>query len=176
MKHQQTNGVLPMNFKLRKWKKSDTENFFKYSNNAKIAENMRASFPSTLEDSKTTVESFSCNDETQQCCRAVIVNGEAVGCIALFIKNDVYCKSAEIAYWLGEPFWGKEIMSKAIKQLCQLAFEQYDIVRIFAEPYAHNIGSRKALEKAGFVLEGIMKKSVYKNGRFFDYCMYALVK
>jgi ribosomal-protein-alanine N-acetyltransferase len=67
-------------------------------------------------------------------------------------------------------------MSQAIKQLCQIAFEQYDIVRVFAEPYAHNTGSRKAIEKAGFVLEGIMKKSVYKKGRFFDSCMYALVK
>lgn len=165
-----------MDFELRKWEKSDTESFFKYSNNTKIAENMRASFPSTLEDSKKIVENFSCNDEAQQCCRAIVVNGEAVGCIALFIKNDVYCKSAEIAYWLGEPFWDKGIMSKAMKQFCQIAFEQYDIVRIFAEPYAHNASSRKALENAGFILEGIKKKSVYKNGNFFDSCMYAFVK
>mgnify|MGYP000953376043 CR=1 FL=1 len=137
---------------------------------------MRASFPSTLEDSRKVVESFSCNDETQQCCRAIIVNGEVVGSIALFIKDDVYCKSAEIAYWLGEPFWGMGIMSQAIKQLCDAAFEEYDIARIFAEPYAHNTSSRRALEKAGFVLEGVMKKGIYKDGRFFDYCMYALVK
>ncbi len=129
--------VVKMNFELRQWEKSDAENFFKYSSNINIAENMRDSFPSTLEDCKKIVESFSCNDEIQQCCRAIVVNGEAVGCVALFIKEDVYCKSAEIAYWLGEPFWGKGIMSKAIKQLCQIAFEQYDIVRIFAEPYAH---------------------------------------
>lgn len=169
-------GGAKVDFKLRKWEKSDAENFFKYSSNTGIAENMRASFPSTLEDSKTIVEGFSCNDEAQQCCRAIVVNGEAAGCIALFVKNDVYCKSAEIAYWLGEPFWGKGIMSRAIGQLCRIGFEQYDIVRISAEPYAHNIGSRKALEKAGFVLEGIMKKSVYKKGKFFDSCMYALVK
>ncbi len=165
-----------MDFELRKWEKSDAESFFKYSINPKVTENMRDAFPSTLEDCRKTVESFSCNDETQQCCRAIIVNGEAVGCVALFIKNDVYCKSAEIAYWLGEPFWGRGIMSEAIKRLCQTAFEHYDIIRIFAEPYAQNIGSRKALEKAGFVLEGIMKKGVCKNGNFFDYCMYALVK
>lgn len=165
-----------MEFTLRKWKESDAENFFKYSSNEKITENMRASFPATIEDCRKTVKRFSCNDEMQQCCRAIVVNGEVTGSIALFIKNDVYCKSAEIAYWLGEPFWGKGIMSKAIKQLCQIAFEQYDIVRIFAEPYAHNIGSRKALENAGFALEGIMQKGVYKNGKYFDYCMYALVK
>jgi ribosomal-protein-alanine N-acetyltransferase len=165
-----------MNFELRKWEKFDTENFFKYSHNTKIAENMRDPFPSTLDDCRKTVESFSSNDETQQCCRAIVVNEEAAGCIALFIKDNVYCKSAEIAYWLGEPFWGRGIMSEAIKQLCRTAFEQYDIVRIFAEPYEHNIGSRKALEKAGFVLEGVIKKGVYKDGNFFDYCMYALVK
>lgn len=165
-----------MDFELRKWKKSDAESFFKYSSNPKITKNMRDAFPSTLDDCRKTVESFSCNDETKQCCRAIIVNGEAVGCIGLFIKDDIYCKSAEIAYWLGEPFCGRGIMSEAIKQLCQTAFEQYNIVRIFAEPYAHNIGSRKALEKAGFALEGIMKKGVYKDGKFFDYCMYALVK
>ncbi|AKB28449.1 Ribosomal-protein-L7p-serine acetyltransferase [Methanosarcina siciliae C2J] len=165
-----------MDFELRKWNKSDTENFFKYSQNPKVVENMRDAFPSTLEDCRKTVESFSSNEETQQFCRAIVVNGEAVGCIAIFSKNDVYCKSAEIAYWLGEPLWGRGIMSRAIKELCKTAFEQYDTVRIFAEPYAHNIGSRKALEKAGFVLEGTMKKSVYKNGRLFDSCMYALVK
>lgn len=165
-----------MIFELRKWEKSDAESFFKYSHNTKITENMRDAFPSTLEDCRKTLEGFSCNDETQQCCRVIVVNGEAIGCVALFIKNDVYCKSAEIAYWLGEPFWGRGIMSEAIIQLCKTAFEQYGIVRIFAEPYAHNIGSRKALEKAGFVLEGVMKKGVYKNGNFFDYCVYALVK
>jgi [ribosomal protein S5]-alanine N-acetyltransferase len=68
-----------MDFKLRKWEESDAENFFKYSRNPKIAENMRDSFPSTFEECKTTVKSFSCNDETQQCCRAIVVNGEAVG-------------------------------------------------------------------------------------------------
>jgi len=165
-----------MDFELRKWEKSDAENFFKYCCNTKIAVNMRASFPSTLEESKTIVERFSCGDEAQQCCRAIVVNGEAAGCIALFVKSDVYCKSAEIAYWLGEPFWDRGIMSRAIEQLCRIAFEQYNIVRIFAEPYAHNLGSRKALEKAGFVLEGTMRKSVFKNGKFFDSCMYALVK
>lgn len=84
-----------MDFELRKWKKSDAENLFKYSSNPKIVENMRAAFPSALDDCRKSVESFSCNDETKQCCRAIIVNGEAVGSIALFLKNDVYCKSAE---------------------------------------------------------------------------------
>ena len=161
---------------MRKWNSSDAENFFKYMNNRKLTTNLREGFPSTLEQVKKAVDSFSCADESKQCCRAIDINGEAVGCVAIFLKENVYCKSAEIAYWLGEPFWGKGIMSHAVQQLCETAFEQYDIVRISAEPYAYNVGSRRVLEHAGFTLEGIMKKSVYKNGEFFDSCMYALIK
>lgn len=67
-------------------------------------------------------------------------------------------------------------MSRAISSVCDQAFNVFDIVRIYAEPFAENTGSRKALEKAGFVLEGVMTKGVCKNGRIMDYCMYGLVK
>jgi ribosomal-protein-alanine N-acetyltransferase len=66
-------------------------------------------------------------------------------------------------------------MSLAIKQICAEAFKKFNINRIFAEPFAYNQGSRKALENSGFVLEGILKKSVFKNGNFYDSCIYALV-
>ncbi len=104
------------------------------------------------------------------------MNGEAAGSIGIFLQNDVYCKSAEIGYWLGEPFWSKGIMSSAISQLCKFAFENYDLVRIYAEPFSHNTGSRRALEKAGFKLEGEFEKSVFKNNVFYNSCMYALIK
>ncbi len=67
-------------------------------------------------------------------------------------------------------------MSRALRQICQEAFERFDIVRIHAEPYADNLGSRRTLEKAGFVQEGTLKQSVYKNGRMHDSCIYALLK
>lgn len=56
------------------------------------------------------------------------------------------------------------------------AFAAFDIVRIYAEPFAHNAGSRRVLEKAGFTCEGMMRNGVYKNGQIHSYCMYALLK
>ena len=76
---------------------------------------------------------------------------------------------------LGEPYWGQGIMTEAIRQICAYGFAQYDIHRIHAEPFAHNKGSRRCLQKAGFTLEGILRKSVYKNGEILDSCIYALV-
>lgn len=167
-----------MNFILRKWKLSDAQSIAQIANNKKIADNLRNLFPYpyTIEDAKGYIDICLNTDESKNLFYAIDVEGKAVGSIGVFVKDDVYCKSAEIGYWLGEDYWGKGIMSEAIRRSCEEAFKIFDIVRIFAEPYAYNIGSRKALEKAGFKLEGVLEKSVYKNGTFFDSCVYALIQ
>lgn len=45
--------------------------------------------------------------------------------------------------------------------------------RIFAQPYARNAGSIRALERAGFVLEGRLRRAVLKEGELLDQCVYA---
>ncbi len=164
-------------FTLREWKSTDAEDFYGYANNKKIADNLRDGYPYpyTLANAVEFLEMAAASGG-RHCFRAIAVEGKAVGSIALTFGKDIYCKSAEIGYWLAEPFWGKGIMSRAIRELCEFGFLNYDVVRIFAEPFAHNTGSRRALEKAGFALEGVLKKSVYKNGRFCDSCIYALIK
>lgn len=167
-----------MQFTLEKWSEDFIGSVAHHANNPAIAANLRNAFPHpyTYADAEGYVRFCMNADEDRQCTRAIVVDGEAVGSIGIFLKDDVYCKSAELGYWLGESFWGKGIMSEAVKQLCAQGFECYDLVRIFAEPYAHNTGSRRVLEKAGFALEGILKKSVYKNGTIFDSCMYGLIR
>ncbi len=167
-----------MDFVLRKWSMSDTASVAKYANNPAIADNLRDAFPYpyTMADAEFYIKSCLDVNLEGQYTRAIDIDGEAVGSIGIFFKDDVYCKSAEIGYWLGEPFWGRGIMTAAISQMCTHTFKAYDVIRIFAEPFAQNAGSRCALEKAGFTLEGILKSSVYKNGRIYDSCMYALIK
>lgn len=154
------------------------ESIQKYGNNAKVACNLRNAFPFpyTTNDARGYIQSLLDAGEERQCCRAIVVNSEAVGSVGFFLKDDIYCKSAEIGYWLGEPFWRQGIMSRAVKQMCVRAFEKYDVVRIFAEPFTHNAGSRGVLEKAGFTYEGTMKSGCFKGGEIFDYCMYGLVR
>lgn len=167
-----------MDFELRKWQETDAKNVVRYANNKKIADNLRNAFPFpyTMEDAKKYVLACMNHDESLNCFRAITIDNSAVGSIGIFVKDDIYCKSEEIGYWLGEPFWGNHIMSEAVKKLCETCFTSYDIVRIFAEPFAHNRGSRTVLENAGFTLEGICRKGAYKNGEFLDYCIYALLK
>ena len=172
------NGDEMIEFELRPWKETDADALAKYADNKKIADFLRNGFPHpyTREDAVAFIGSVLQAGEETQCCRAIVINGEAAGGLGVFLKEDVYCKNAEVGYWLAEPYWKRGIMSKALSQMCSYTFENYDVVRLFAEPMRTNVGSRKVLENAGFVLEGILKKSVYKNGQFFDACIYALLK
>jgi len=167
-----------MDFELRRWKVEDAPDVALYANNEKIAKNLRDAFPYpyTLGDAEAYVGS--CVNETEELklCRAIEADGHAIGSIGVFLDGDVYRKSAELGYWLAEDYWGRGIMTQAAKRICSEAFARYDIVRIYAEPFAYNTASRKVLENAGFTLEGVMRSGVYKRGELCDYCMYALLR
>ncbi|MBC8570342.1 GNAT family N-acetyltransferase [Zongyangia hominis] len=167
-----------MEFSLRPWLLTDVPSVLKYADNEKIAANLRDVFPHPYTEADAVGYVSSCigAGEERQLTRAIVVGGEAVGSIGIFLQEDVYRKSGELGYWLAEPFWGKGVMTRAIRRLCGEAFARYDIVRIYAEPYASNMGSRRALEKAGFTLEGVLRQSVYKRGRLLDSCIYSLLK
>lgn len=166
-----------MDFDLRLWRPDDAASLARYADNRKIAAQLRDAFPSPyrLEDAQMFIGSCLADADRTRCCRAIVVGGEAVGSIGAFPQEDVYRKSAEIGYWLAEPFWGRGIMSEAIRRMCEEACRRYGVIRILAEPFANNAGSRRALEKAGFSLEGILRQSVYKNGVILDSCMYARI-
>lgn len=165
-------------FILRKWKKEDADSIARAANNPNIAANLRNVFPYpySIEDAKWYVNNCLSNDGKNQITRAIEVEGKAVGSIGIFIKSDVYEKSGELGYWLSEDYWRQRISSRAVEMLCKEAFASFDMIRIFAEPYDYNIGSRGVLEKAGFTYEGTMRNGIYKNGKVHSYCMYSLLR
>ncbi len=161
---------------LRPWTMADAPMLQIYANNPQIAANLRDGFPHpyNLEDAKAFIAAAAQGKD--QYIAAIEVDGKAVGSIGIFLKGDIYRKSVEIGYWLAEPFWGQGIMSEAVRQIVAYAFAHYDIVRVYAEPFAHNAASRRVLEKSGFVLEGILQKNAIKNGQLIDSCIYGLVR
>ena len=91
-------------------------------------------------------------------------------------KEDVYRKDAEIGYYLLPEEYSKGIMTEAVRQICETAFEKLDIIRITGLVYEPNIASRKVLEKNNFILEGTMKKAVIKNNNIYDLCIYGKIR
>lgn len=161
---------------LRGWKNSDIESLAENANNHHIAVNMRDLFPHpyTIEDAKTWIE-ITNNDETKSNF-AITVNDKAVGGIGLALGEDIEKISAEVGYWLGEKYWGKGITSSALGGIKDFAFNHLSLERIFAKPLEHNTASRRVLEKNGFQLEGILKRSVLKEGKIYNQALYAVTK
>lgn len=165
-------------FILRKWKKEDVTELVVAANNPKIAANLRNTFPHPYlpQDAEWYVNDCISKEGKNQLTRAIVMNGIVIGSIGVFVKEDVYEKSAELGYWLSENYWRQGIMTRAVQMICKEAFAAFDIVRIFAEPFEHNTGSRGVLEKAGFTYEGTMRSGVYKNGMVSSYCMYSILR
>lgn len=164
------------NFVLRTPLKSDAKSLAKYADNKNIWINVRDLFPHPYKE-QHAVDFINSVCSIRPETHFVIANDtEPVGVIGLDKWPDVYGKSMEIGYWLGEPFWNKGICTNAVKVIVEYGFNTFDINRIFAGVFAWNPSSARVLEKAGFELEGRCKKSVYKNGKFVDQIMYALVR
>ena len=167
-----------MNAVLRTWRLSDAKDLAAALNNEKILSNLRDGlpFPYTEQDALDYITAMRSADENAAFAYAITVDDRAIGSIGAFRQGNIHRRTAELGYYLAEEYWGRGIMTGAIRQICRLLFETTDILRIYAEPFAYNTGSRRVLEKAGFRLEGIMKNNAVKNGKVLDMAMYALTK
>jgi [ribosomal protein S5]-alanine N-acetyltransferase len=162
---------------LRPWSISDAADLAGIADNKNIADNLRDGFPNpySLQDAITWL-SIILPENFPPRFFAIIFEQHLVGSIGIVTKTDIYRKNVEIGYFLAEAYWGKGIMTRAIKAATSYAFREFDIVRVYAEPFADNTGSRRALEKAGFFLEAIFRNYVIKNGIVKDSCIYSVLK
>ena len=154
--------------KLRRPDFSDVPILSRLLNNKKIWDNLtnRVPYPYNESDAKNFINLIN-NDELQHVF-AIEHNRNFCGLVGLTVQKDVYEKSAELGYWIGEPFWGKGIATKAVKLITEIGFNKLKLIRIYAGVFEFNIASMKVLERNGFIKEGIFKKAIFKNERILD--------
>jgi RimJ/RimL family protein N-acetyltransferase len=160
---------------LRAFEPEDAPSLARHANNANIARWLRDRFPHPygLADAESWI-SFA-RSQVPMSNFAVACGGEAIGGAGLTLLDDIWRRSAEIGFWLGEPFWGRGIMSRVVPALTEWAFQSFDVVRVFATVFAGNDASARVLEKAGYAREGIMRRAACKAGAVHDLVLYARV-
>ena len=158
---------------VRDWTAADLQSLVRHANNRKIWINLRDRFPFPYTEASGRDFLTHISSQTPSTVWAIEVDGDACGGIGLVPMTDVERVSAEIGYWLGEAFWGRGIMTEALIGVSSEAFRRFDLQRIFALPFADNIGSIRVLQKAGYVLEGRMRQSAIKDGIIRDQLMFA---
>jgi len=161
---------------LRAWQVADVDALLRYANNRRIWLNLRDRFPHpyTRADADQWIEHSAKDHPVTQF--AIDLAGEAIGGIGFERLPDVHRMTAEIGCWIGEPFWGKGVATTAVIEASEYGFATLELARIQAAVFEWNGASMRVLEKAGFVLEGRLRRSVLKDGRLIDSFIYARVR
>jgi RimJ/RimL family protein N-acetyltransferase len=160
---------------LREWRDGDEPSLAHHADNPNVARHLRDGFPQpyTLRDAAAWIASVRNAAPPMQF--AIVVDRHAVGGIGITMQHDIFRRSAEIGYWLGEDFWGRGIMAEAVAAVTAYAFRTFDLAHVFAGVFEGNRASARVLEKAGFALEGRLRKHVTKNGVTMDELVYGAI-
>jgi RimJ/RimL family protein N-acetyltransferase len=161
---------------IRTWKAEDKASLILYANNRNIWINLRDRFPYpyTAADADQWIRQVA--EETPQTHFAIVIEASVIGGIGLELGSDIFQRSAEMGYWLGEPFWGRGIATEVVRAITNYAFSTFNLCRIYAGVFEWNPASMRVLEKAGYICEGRLKKSVFKDGRVIDQFLYAMTR
>ena len=161
---------------IRSFVATDAESIAKYANNRRISLNLRDRFPYPY--TRADAEGFVAAAGTQrpESDFAIASAREVIGGIGFHAQSDVHRLTAEVGYWLGEPYWGRGIATHALHAFTEWVFATTPLVRLYAHVFAWNPASARVLEKAGYTLEGRLRSSVIKDGQIIDQLMYGIVR
>jgi [ribosomal protein S5]-alanine N-acetyltransferase len=161
---------------IRPFQLKDRDALVRHGNNWNVAKNLRDRFPFpyTVADAEAWLALVPTQLPATNF--AIATADELIGGIGLTLQDDVFRRGAELGYWLGEAHWGRGIATAAVRAFTRYAFETYDLLRIFANVFDWNPASGRVLEKAGYLYEGVMRRSVVKDGQILDAVLYAVTR
>lgn len=141
-----------MTCKIRKWELTDAKDLAAAISNEKVQDNLRDGlpYPYTEQDGVEFISAMLSANEEETFAFAITVDDRVVGSIGVFRQGNIHRQTAELGYYIAEAYWGRGIMTDAVRQICAHVFDKSDIIRIYAEPFAYNIASCRVLKKQGF--------------------------
>lgn len=165
-------------FILRPYRKSDAASLAKNINDKGIERNtLTIPYPYKLKDARQWLKGIIKDNSKKKPERVhfvIDINDEVAGCVAL--SKIIYGHKASIDYWLARPYWGKGVMTMAVKIVTDFGFKKLRLKRIDARVFYYNKASKRVLEKSGYKLEGLLKKFGKKDNEFIDEYLFAKVK
>lgn len=167
---------LPGPIGLRSYRASDAAALARYANQATIAGQMHDAEPRaySLQDAEAWIQHI--RSEQPQCHYSIAAGDRLAGGVALVPGADIYAHSAEISYWVADEFWGRGLATFAVREVTDIALGRLGFSRLFARVFAGNPASQRVLEKAGYELEGIMRRGACKDGQHIDLLQFARLR
>jgi len=161
---------------IRPWTRHDRADLILHANDRRIWRNLGDVFPHPYTERDADAWLDRLERETPVTNFAIDVDGAAIGGIGFEVLPDVGRRTAEFGYWLGTRHWGRGIATEAARAFVARVFESHPLVRMQASVFEWNPASMRVLEKIGCVREGILRRSVFKDGQVIDRHLYAITR
>ena len=161
---------------MRSFVAADAAAIARHANSPAVARGLRDRFPHPYAraDAETFLRGVAA--QTEESDFAIATPLEVIGGIGLQRQHDVHRLTAEIGYWLGEAYWGRGIATGALRALSEWLFATTPLERLYACVFESNPASARVLEKAGYALEGRLRRAVIKDGHVLDQFLYARLR
>lgn len=161
---------------VRDWRPGDQASLLRVANNRNVWRNLTHRFPHpyTEADAERWLGHVAAMSRPTHW--AIDVGGEAVGGIGVELGEGVHARTGHFGYWLGEPYWGRGIMTAAVRAMADHVLTEFDLIRLEAPVFEWNPASMRVLEKCGFVREAVLRRSVVKDGAVIDCMLYSRVR
>jgi [ribosomal protein S5]-alanine N-acetyltransferase len=162
--------------RLRPWRGEDKAALLRHADNRKIWRNLADAFPHpyTADDADRWLALAAAAGAHVRL--AIERRGEAVGGIGVDARQGEQRHTGHLGYWLGEAHWGEGVATAAVRALVTHLFDQDRFERLETVVFGWNPASMRVLEKSGFAREGILRRSVFKDGEFLDSVLYAALR
>jgi ribosomal-protein-alanine N-acetyltransferase len=162
---------------LRKLRLEDAKDVFEYASDPEVSKYVTWEPHRSIEDSINLIKFTHERYEKREGIIWGIVykeNNKVIGTcdISLAIKHF----RAEIAYAISRDYWGKGLMTEAVKEVIKFGFEKMNLNRIQAMCIPENIGSYRVMEKVGMKYEGLIREYMYIKGKFQDLKLYSILR
>lgn len=162
---------------IRPFEERDLPHLVRLANNGNVARNLADIFPQPYTNADACAWLERVNGPLRGQAFAIAVDNSFAGGIGCHPQSDVKRHTGLLGYWLGEPFWGRGIMTWAIGAMVEYILRMYpELMRIHAEVFGYNPASGRVLEKNGFRREGILRNGIIKNGTIADLWCYGLLR
>jgi RimJ/RimL family protein N-acetyltransferase len=161
---------------VRDWSAADKAALVQMANNRRIWRNLTHKFPHPYTDADADFWFSLLAKMNPPSHWAITIDGAAAGGIGVDFGEGVHVRSGHFGYWLGEPYWGRGIMTAAVRATADYVFDHFDIDRLEAPVFEWNPASMRVLEKCGFTREGVLRRSIFKDGQLIDSVLYARVR
>jgi RimJ/RimL family protein N-acetyltransferase len=161
---------------IRSYRAGDTTALLAHADNRNVSRNLRDRFPYPYTPQAADSWLRHVASQEPETSFAIATVEELIGGIGVELGEDIHQRTGEIGFWLGEPFWGRGIVTSAVVAFTPWAFDRFDLLRIWAGVFDNNRASARVLEKAGYCFEGRLRGAVVKEGRVLDELVYSRLR